>query len=344
MAGPERVNVLDLFSGTGGFSLGLEAAGMRTVAFCEADPDCRELLAHRWPGIPIYDDIRTLTGDQIERDVGPIDVICGGFPCQPFSSAGKRKGKADDRFLWPEMLRVIREVQPTWVVGENVAGILSMDGGVVFEEICASLENEGYAVQSFIIPAISQGAPHRRDRVWIVGYSEHNGRNADAKQRSSGKAEGAGGLREPERSDTAHGDVRESVANASGSGTWFCHRKQESSRQKRGACKSSQPTMVRSGNWQANAKGVESCNTNTSNTTREQAQPTKQRGFYTEFSFSNTGGWEQNWYEVATSLCRVDDGLPSWVDGHRTARLKALGNAIVPQVAYQIFEQLKQEQ
>jgi len=333
------MTVIDLFAGIGGFSLAAHWMGWETVAFVEKEPYCQKILSKNFPGVPIISDIR-----DYKPEKHAADIICGGFPCQPFSSAGKRKGKADDRFLWPEMLRVIREVQPTWVVGENVAGILSMDGGVVFEEICASLENEGYAVQSFIIPAISQGAPHRRDRVWIVGYSEHNGRNADAKQRSSGKAEGAGGLREPERSDTAHGDVRESVANASGSGTWFCHRKQESSRQKRGACKSSQPTMVRSGNWQANAKGVESCNTNTSNTTREQAQPTKQRGFYTEFSFSNTGGWEQNWYEVATSLCRVDDGLPSWVDGHRTARLKALGNAIVPQVAYQIFEQLKQEQ
>ena len=195
------MNVLDLFSGTGGFSLGLEAAGMQTAAFCEADPDCRELLAHRWPGIPIYDDIRTLTGDQIEQDVGAIDVICGGFPCQPFSVAGKRIGIHDDRHLWPEMLRVIKEVRPSWVIGENVAGIGSMalDAGEIVVEsrsitrdpdgdhyaavlsrqetmllnaICEDLEAAGYDVQPFDIPACAVGALHRRHRIWIVAHSE----------------------------------------------------------------------------------------------------------------------------------------------------------------------------
>jgi DNA (cytosine-5)-methyltransferase 1 len=197
------VNVLDLFSGTGGFSLGLEAAGMHTVAFCEADPNCRELLAYRWPGIPIYDDIRTLTGEQVEREAGRIDVVCGGFPCQPFSVAGKRIGIHDDRHLWPEMLRIIRELRPTWVIGENVAGIGSMalDAGEIVVEnrsitlnedgdhyasvlsrqekmllyaICEDLEEAGYDVQPFNIPACAVGAPHRRHRVWIVAYTKRH--------------------------------------------------------------------------------------------------------------------------------------------------------------------------
>jgi len=299
--------------------------GWETVAFVEKEPYCQKVLSKNFPGVPIVDDIR-----DYKPKKHAADIICGGFPCQPFSSAGKRKGKKDDRFLWPEMLRVIREVQPTWVVGENVAGILSMDGGVVFEEICTSLEDEGYAVQSFVIPAISQGAPHRRDRVWIVGYSEHNGRYAAAQQGSSGKAEGAGGMREPERSDTAHGYVREFAANA-------------------GHAKSQGRQQTQAGNDRGSETGEQKkCEParsvcDAANTTGQQTQPTEQGGFYTEFSFSNTRGWEQHWYEVATRLCRVDDGLPSWVDRHRTARLKALGNAIVPQVAYQIFQQIQQQ-
>lgn len=279
------MKMIDLFAGIGGFSLAGHWRGWETVAFVEKEPYCQKVLAKNFPGVPIVDDIRDYKPERYAAD-----IICGGFPCQPFSSAGKRKGKEDDRFLWPEMLRVIREVQPTWVVGENVAGILSMDGGVVFEEICASLEDEGYAVQSFVIPAISQGAPHRRDRVWIIGYSEHNGRYAAEEQGSASKAERTGGVCESERSDTTYRDVPYNPWNSKshsdygkGSGLRF------RSMQCRGASSTS-------------------------------------------------------WYEVATRLCRVDDGLPSWVDGHRTARLKALGNAIVPQVAYEIFEAIINKQ
>ncbi len=160
----EIVRVLDLFSGIGGFSLGLERAGMETVAFCETDEFCRKVLAKHWPDVPCYSDIRKLTGDIIEQEVGPIDLISGGFPCQPFSQAGKRQGVADDRYLWPEMLRVIREVRPRWVLGENVAGIVKM----ALDQVLADLESLGYTCQSFIVPACAVDAPHQRKRVWIV--------------------------------------------------------------------------------------------------------------------------------------------------------------------------------
>lgn len=324
------MRVIDLFAGIGGFSLAAHWIGWQTVAFVEKEPYCQKVLSKNFPGVPIVDDIRDY---KPKKDAA--DIICGGFPCQPFSSAGKRKGKEDDRFLWPEMLRVIREVQPTWVVGENVAGILSMDGGVVFEEICASLEDEGYAVQSFIIPAISQGAPHRRDRVWIVGYSEHNGRNAAAKQGSFGKAEGAGRLCEPKRPDTSYGDVREFVADTG-------HPKpqgriQSKAIDNRSSTKGEQ-TISKPASSVCNAPNAQSKRMEGKwASCKQESQPHAEKWLS---GCNYKGVWQTSWYEVATRLCRVDDGLPSWVDRHRTARLKALGNAIVPQVAYQIFEQL----
>lgn len=159
------MRVLDLFSGIGGFSLGLERAGMETVAFCEVDPFCRQILNKHWPDVPIHNDIRELNGKEYQ---GRIDLICGGFPCQPFSTAGKRKGKDDDRDLWPEMFRIIREVRPAWVIGENVAGFINME----FERTANDLEAEGYQVQAFNIPACAVGAPHERKRIWIVAHSE----------------------------------------------------------------------------------------------------------------------------------------------------------------------------
>lgn len=166
MGGNDPLRVLDLFSGIGGFSLGLErTGGFETVAFCEINPFGRKVLRRHWPSVPIFPDVRKLTGEQ----VGPIDVICGGFPCQPFSQAGARRGAADERYLWPEMLRLIREIKPAWVCGENVVGIVGME----LENICASLEGEGYAVQPLIIPASSVGAPHDRKRVWILAHRDN---------------------------------------------------------------------------------------------------------------------------------------------------------------------------
>jgi len=156
------MRVLDLFSGIGGFSLGLERAGMETVAFCEIDPYCRAVLKKHWPSVPCYDDVRTLPR------IGGIDLICGGFPCQPFSVAGKQRGTADDRHLWPAMLDTIRRERPTWVIGENVTGIIRLG----LDPVLSDLESEGYACRTFAIPACGVDAPHKRERVWIVAHSE----------------------------------------------------------------------------------------------------------------------------------------------------------------------------
>jgi DNA (cytosine-5)-methyltransferase 1 len=158
------LRVLDLFSGIGGFSLGLERAGMRTVAFCEINPYCQAVLAKHWPGVPVHGDIRQLRG----ADIGPVDVICGGFPCQDISTAGKGAGLAGARSgLWSEYRRLIEECQPQWVVIENVSALRSRGLDQVLGEVSAL----GFDAEWHCIPAAAVGAPHRRDRVWIVAYT-----------------------------------------------------------------------------------------------------------------------------------------------------------------------------
>ena len=168
------MRVLDLFSGIGGFSVGLHEAGMETVGFCEMDSFCQKVLKKHWPNVPIHSDIKELNGHEYR---GTVELVCGGFPCQPFSVAGKQGGSKDDRALWPEMLRVIQEVQPTWVIGENVSGIINME----LDSVLSDLEAEGYATQTFVLPACAVDAKHRRDRVWIIGYTNSDEQSSQRK-------------------------------------------------------------------------------------------------------------------------------------------------------------------
>jgi len=162
---------ISLFAGIGGFDLGLERAGMTCVGQVEYNPFCQKVLKKHWPHVKLMGDIHDVTGTEF----GDIDLICGGFPCQPFSTAGKRKGTDDNRYLWPEMLRIIEVAKPAWVIGENVAGIVNM----VLDTVCAELESKGFEVWPIIIPAAAVNAPHRRDRVWILAYSASNRRERD---------------------------------------------------------------------------------------------------------------------------------------------------------------------
>ena len=160
---------LSLFSGIGGLDIAAEMAGFKTVGQCEWADYPTKILEKHWPDVPRWRDIRTLTKESFHERTGlhTVDIVSGGFPCQPFSIAGKQGGKDDDRYLWPEMLRVIRELRPSWVLGENVPGIVNL----ALDQVLSDLENEGYASQAFIIPACGVDAPHKRDRVAILAYS-----------------------------------------------------------------------------------------------------------------------------------------------------------------------------
>lgn len=152
------MKLLDLFSGIGGFSLAARWANIETIQFVEKDEFCKKVLMKNFPNVPIHDDIKTFNFHK------EVEILTGGFPCQPFSVAGKKKGILDDRYLWPEMFRIIKQCHPNWIIAENVTGIVAME----LDNILNDLEREGYESQAFIVPACAANAPHRRDRLWIV--------------------------------------------------------------------------------------------------------------------------------------------------------------------------------
>lgn len=308
---------LDLFSGIGGFALAASwvwGPEHKIVGFCEIDKFCQQVLNKHWPDVPIYDDVKEIYGipentNSLRRrwgckdsrqvlevgcsktetsgpsgetgnppgcfTKGSIDIITGGFPCQPFSQAGKRRGKEDDRHLWPEYLRIIQEVRPRWVLGENVVGIINME----LDQVLLDLEGEGYSCQSVVIPACAVNAVHRRDRVWIIAHSNDT-RAGQQLRADNGKKRN---LRGKETSNIFEG-CNELVDTYS-----------------------------------------ESPKLKFTRTTRSGGD-----------GFTNKH-WCDSWVEVATRLCRVDDGVSKRVD-----RLKALGNSIVPQVAYEILKAIKE--
>ncbi len=244
---------LDLFSGIGGFAYAIDQVWDNAEhIFCDNDKFCQQVLKKHWPNSKIYDDIREITSNtyqsgcvhwQLEKQsterhdktqCEPIPgisssgvfILTGGFPCQPFSQAGKRRGVEDDRHLWPEMLRVIRLTQPQWVIAENVRGILTIEQGMVFEQVCTDLENEGYEVQPIIIPAVSVNAPHRRDRIWFVanrksgkpGKSAEQKRGEDIGGRNSDASDtNARGIRRYQRK----GDEKETASRNSWERNWL---------------------------------------------------------------------------------------------------------------------------
>lgn len=174
------MNALSLFSGIGGLDLAAEWAGFKTVAFCERDPFCQKVLEKHWPGVKIYDDVRTINTGELPA----VDIVFGGYPCQPFSTAGNRKGLNDERFLWPEMLRVVRETNPTWVVGENVKGHITLGLDTVLNDLAES----GYTARAFCYPACAIGANHERQRIFVVAHTSSDGRDDSEGCASYGEA------------------------------------------------------------------------------------------------------------------------------------------------------------
>ena len=217
---------LDLFSGIGGFSLGLESAGLvETVAFCDFDKYCQQVLNKNFPGVPVYGDVKELNYEKLKADgIDQVDIITGGYPCQPFSVAGSKKGEQDPRHVWPEMFRLIKELRPTWVIGENVGGHIKLG----LDSVLENLESEGYSARTFSISASSVGANHKRERVWIVGYSTNNRRNSSTSdsqtRRTIGQSE-EGGMRQLERTSDVENSRRsvggkQSPRNSKGAGLW----------------------------------------------------------------------------------------------------------------------------
>ena len=330
-----------LFSGIGGPEVAAAMMGWRNAFHCEINPFGRAVLEYWFPDSVSYEDI---TKTDFSEWRGRIDVLTGGFPCQPFSYAGKRGGRDDDRYLWPEMLRVIGEVRPTWVVGENVAGITTMvEGGVcadlggsptlfgegddiheyalrqsfTIERICRDLERVGYSVQPVLVPAAAVGAPHRRDRVFILANVADPDRGNDA-----GKAGGYEGESRAERVQERD-EVREpGIADIVRPG---------------GAGSSADPDLQRF------------------NERNNPAQSGQEERFNreTDCKWGDTDGLrpERRWAEfpTITPIHRGNDGLPFDVDDlsipqtrWRFESLKAYGNAIVPQVMYRIFQAIEQ--
>jgi DNA (cytosine-5)-methyltransferase 1 len=273
-----------LFSGIGGFDLAAEWMGWENKFHCEWNEFGQKVLHHYWPDAEQFTDIKK---SNFTKYANRIDILTGGFPCQPYSQAGKRLGKEDDRHLWPEMLRAIKEIQPRWIVGENVYGLVNWSGGLVFHEVQADLEAEGYEVFPYLLPAVSVNAPHRRDRIWFVAYSRNCKHSTTSEQQ----------IQLPTKSDSLFGNVAHT-----------CNKGLEG------------------GKIGGSVTGI-----------RE-----KSHQFITRRICSN---WEN--FPSVSPICDGNDGISDRLDSitfpkWRNESIKAGGNAIVPQVVYQIFKAIEE--
>lgn len=376
-----------LFSGIGGFDLAAEWMGWENIFHCEWNPFGQKVLKHHFPNSISYNDI-TKTDFSIHR--GKIDILTGGFPCQPYSTAGKRQGKADERHLFPEMLRCIKEIKPRWIIGENVRGLVSWNGGLVFNEVYDDLEREGYEVQSFLIPAASVNAPHQRYRIWFIAYNdanpssirfrEHSSRKesfvetlgtqygmgkGDAPNSNSQRANGQfenrtlckdgskdepNGIQESKRADVGRNDNGTSnERDASNSNPSRCKDRDKQYRR--------QSTQTKEGKYSIGRHSFGSAsNTNDSRANEllrnirggeevNQGQEELTQSKFGEGSCPKFEGWEE--FPTQSPICGGDDGIPRELDSitfskWRNESIKAYGNAIVPQVAHQLFKTIQE--
>ena len=298
--------LLDLFSGIGGFSLGAEANDIPTVAFVEKDPFCQKVLRKHWSNTPIISDIRTVKGEDYETD--GVTIVSGGFPCQPFSQAGKRKGTDDDRYLWDETLRVVTETKPRWFIGENVDGLVNIQDGMVLRQVQDDLEKEGFQVQCLVVPASGIGAWHQRKRVWIIGHNVSN---------TIGElSDGCSGTTRHSESELK-GMVSDEAKNWNK--VWS----------KTERC--DQQTGLRGNVSDTTVKGLERHGSQSSD-----LQESKER----QVSSDRGSQGQHTWWQTESKLRGVPHGISYELDKDRANRIKALGNSIVPQIAYQLFKSI----
>lgn len=323
-----------LFSGIGGFDLAAEWMGWDNIFHCEWNTFGQKVLKHYWPNAISYEDI-TSTDFTIHR--GRIDILTGGFPCQPYSAAGKRLGKEDDRHLWPEMLRAIREIQPMYVVGENVRGLTNWNGGMVFDEVQADLENQGYEVLPFLLPACGVNAPHRRDRIWFIAYTnnERNTTRFGCIQKTNGKVPQWNN--DAKFSNASDGFAANPHSNGHKPG------RPDQNRPTARTCETNEQERERVWNDSRgiSQSGIIADAKNTGQQTRTIRQGKEQ------FGRGNITVGPRQWdrFPTQSPVCNGNDGLSTRLDGitfpkWRNESIKAGGNAIVPQVAYQIFKAL----
>jgi len=323
-----------LFSGIGGFDLAAQWMGWDNVFHCEWNPFGQKVLHYYWPEAEQFTDI---TKSDFTKYANRIDILTGGFPCQPYSMAGKRLGKEDERHLWPEMLRAIREIQPTWIVGENVFGLINWNGGMVFDEVQADLEAQGYEVQPYVLPAAAVNAPHRRDRVWFVAKNTNKDgwRSEQWKEQSSVGQQRNFGAGDNERIRADNEEVRNATySDNNGLNQCDCkHEKHTSKRRLNALCNTCQSF------GHGNAADTENSGLQTWFDRSEKKQ------FGRRSKSMGAGQWFR--FPSVSPICDGDDGLSDRLDSitfskWRTESIKAGGNAIVPQVALQIFKAIDQ--
>jgi len=338
------MRLLDLFSGIGGFSYAAEklVGGYETVAFCEQDEFCQKVLRKHWKDVPIYDDVRTIDAARLGR----IDIVAGGFPCQAVSQAGLQKATEDDRWLWDEMLRIIQDCKPRWVIGENVVGLININEGVLFEQVQTDLEKEGYSVQSVVIPACAKNAPHRRDRVWIVGYSNDNGlhrQKGNETIKSSDKSKEWLSFRNDKNATNTKRKSSDSITDSRSNSE--IEEKRQKTRTTYGSSSGQDVSNSNSHRSKTRLSGQDKGQIG--NTEKPINRDNRQRGWETihDRATQRKMGYLDD--GISRGLLRHFDREPEHIprvttgEKDRSKKLRSLGNSIVPQVAAEIFNAIK---
>jgi DNA (cytosine-5)-methyltransferase 1 len=327
-----------LFSGIGGFDIASEWMGWDNIFHCDINPFAQKVLKYYWPEATLLTDIKTTDFKQYE---GHIDILTGGFPCQPYSTAGKRRGREDERHLWPEMLRSIREIKPRWVVGENVRGIISWDNGLVFDEVCSNLEAEGYTVFPVVLPAASVNAPHKRERVWFIAFNASNSYSNGYIREGRGSHGESKEIPEQHREEhsTSWKLSRTSEFHNEGS---HSIRYEDSNN----VSTYSSTSRLQERLHETNTSHKEETSTGVDSRLERTSEPrtATDSGQYSRRRKEQENLWAD--WPTQSPLCGGDDGLPLQLDGltfskWRQEAIKGYGNAIVPQVVLQIFKTIE---